>query len=239
MGARGVELDARTEVRPAEMSQTAVRQLRKLFDELNLKVCAVSFLTRRGYDASPDMDRRVAATKQAMKMAYELGADLVINHVGRVPAAPAEGAEPSEAWRNLQESLSELGRYGVHVGARLAAEASTDSGADLARLIAALPPGALGVSLNPGRLLANGHSPLEVVAALGRDIVHVHATDAVQDAARGHGGDVPLGRGMVDYPALLGALEEHNYRGYFTIERRGSPDPIFEIGQAVKYLQSL
>ncbi len=37
--------------------------------------------------------------------------------------------------------------------------------------------------------------------------------------ARGRGLDVPLGRGSVDYPALLGSLEERGYRGYFTIQR--------------------
>jgi L-ribulose-5-phosphate 3-epimerase len=57
--------------------------------------------------------------------------------------------------------------------------------------------------------------------------------------ARGRGLEVPLGRGSVDYPALLGALEERGYRGYFTIQRDTASDPETEIGQAVKYLRSL
>ena len=35
-----------------------------------------------------------------------------------------------------------------------------------------------------------------------------------------------LGRGSVDFPALFGALEEHGYRGYVTIERTSPDDPV-------------
>jgi sugar phosphate isomerase/epimerase len=51
--------------------------------------------------------------------------------------------------------------------------------------------------------------------------------------------EVPLGRGTVDFPALLGALEDHQYRGFFTIAREDSDHTEFEIGEAVKYLNSL
>jgi L-ribulose-5-phosphate 3-epimerase len=50
---------------------------------------------------------------------------------------------------------------------------------------------------------------------------------------------VPLGRGSADFPELLAMLEERGYRGYLTIQREGAEDPLFEIGQAVKYLRSL
>ena len=239
LGVRGIALDARTEVRPGDLSQTAARHLRKTLQELNLRVCAVSFPTRRGYDVADDLERRVAATKAAMKMAYELGADVVINHVGRVPTAPGDDEPASAAWQTMVEALSDVGRFGLHVGARLAAEVATDSGEDIARLIAALPPGSLGASLNPGRMVINGLSPLEAIAALKSDIAHVQATDGVRDSARGRGGEVALGRGLVDYPTLLGALEEHNYRGYFTLERHGAADPVAALRQSVEYLQSM
>ena len=67
----------------------------------------------------------------------------------------------------------------------------------------------------------------------------VHAKDGVRDLAQGRGLEVPLGRGTVDFPELLGQLEEHNYRGYFTIERERADDPVFEIGQAVSFLRQI
>jgi sugar phosphate isomerase/epimerase len=125
------------------------------------------------------------------------------------------------------------------VGARIAAETGSESGPDLARLIAALPPGAVGVNLDPGNLIVNGFSVLEAVEVLGSSILHVHAKDGVHDRAQGRGVEVPLGRGSVDFPALLGALEERDYRGYLTIERTGGNDPVYEVGQAVQYLKNL
>ncbi|MEX2025912.1 MAG: sugar phosphate isomerase/epimerase, partial [Pirellulaceae bacterium] len=52
LGAAAVEVDARKEVRPQEFTGTALRQFRKLLDDLNLRVCAVSFRTRHGYNVA-------------------------------------------------------------------------------------------------------------------------------------------------------------------------------------------
>jgi sugar phosphate isomerase/epimerase len=234
LGAEAVEIDARGDIKPQDLSRTAVRQLRKLLEDLNLRVCAVTFRTRRGYNVADDLERRIEATKQAMQMAYELGASVVVNQIGRIPEKP-EGAE----WDLLLQSLSDLGRHGQHVGATLAAETGSESSADLARLIAALPIGSIGVTFDPANLIVNGFSPRDALAAIGSHILHVHAKDAVRDLAQRRGLEVPLGRGSVDFPELLGALEERGYRGYLTIERDKCDDPIGEIGQAVEYLRSL
>jgi sugar phosphate isomerase/epimerase len=229
-----VEIDARGEINPQELSQSGRRQLRKLLDDLDLRVAAVGFRTRRGYDSPQDLERRIEATKRAMEFAYSLGASLVVNQIGRVPEK-SEGP----AWTTLVEALTDLGGYGQHVGATLAAETGSECGADLARLLAALPPGALAVCLNPGNLIVSGFSSLDAVQSLGVNIRYVHAKDGVRDLAQGRGVETPLGRGAADFPALCGALEEYGYRGYWTIQRERSDNPLAEVGQAVSYLQSL
>jgi sugar phosphate isomerase/epimerase len=50
---------------------------------------------------------------------------------------------------------------------------------------------------------------------------------------------VELGRGSAELPELLGQLTEFDYRGWVTIERRESPDPISKIENAVAYLRAL
>jgi len=234
LGVEAVEIDARGEIRPGGLSRTAVRQLRKMLEDLRLRVSSVGFRTRRGYDTAAELDRRIAATKAAMEMAHALGAGVVVNHVGRVPSD-----EESAEWRLLVEVLDELGRHGNQVGAFLAAETGTESGDDLARLLAALPEGALGVDLNPANLLLGGFSPLEAVAALGRSILHVHATDAVREPGSGRGSEVLLGEGTADFPELLGALDQHGYRGYFTLTHNTGGDPGSELGRAIGYLRRL
>ena len=243
LGADAVEIDGRNELRPNELSQTGVRQFRKLLSDLNLKVCALGFLTRRGYDVVDDLDRRVAATKDAMRLAYQLGAAVVVNQIGQVPSAAVledeANAEDRRRWRCLVEVLTDLGSFGQREGALLAAETGTEPGIDLARLLAALPPGATVATLDPGNLIVNSFSPLEAVRALGSSIAYVHIKDGVRDLARGRGLEVAVGRGSADFPELLGALEERGYRGYLTIERGESEDPVHEVGHAVQYLRNI
>jgi sugar phosphate isomerase/epimerase len=234
LGADGVAIDVRTELPPAQMSQTALRQFRKLLADLNLGVSAVTFMTRRGYDAADELERRVLATQAAMKFAHELGADVVINRVGHVPEN-----EDDPRFVRLVEVLTALGAYGDRVGARLAAQTGSESGTDLARLLAALPAHTTGVDFHPSGLIHHGHDPVEAVDGLGPNVLHVHACDAVRDVARGQAIDVELGRGSADMPAVLGRLEEHNYRGWVTIERHNASDPVAEIANAVAYLRSL
>jgi sugar phosphate isomerase/epimerase len=233
LGAEAVEIDARTEVRPSELSQTGLRQLRKMLDDLNLRVSVVRFATERGYNVPDELDRRIAATKAAMQLAYSLGAPAVTNGVGRIPEA-AEGPD----WDMLVEVLDDLGRHGDRVGARLAARTYDDPDL-LEKLIERLAPGAIGVDLDPGALIVGSFSPRDAVSRVGRHILHIHARDAVRDVAARRGIDVVLGRGSADFPALLGALEEHSYRGDLTIERRDASAPIEEIENAVAYLKSL
>jgi sugar phosphate isomerase/epimerase len=234
LGADAVEIDARQQLKPRELTQTGLRQLRKMLEDRNLRVCAVSFRTRRGYDVSDDLDRRIEATKDAMRLAYRLGAPVVVNHVGRIPT---ETSEP--AWDLLVQALGDLGHFGQREGAFLAADTGAEDPTLLARLIEAMPAGGLAVNLDPASLLINGFSPREAVRVLGRHTMHVYARDGVRDLARGRGVETPLGRGSVDFPELIGALEEFDYHGHFTVGRPGASDPISEFGQAVRYLRAL
>lgn len=234
LGADGVEIDARRELPPAQMSQTAVRQFRKLLDDLRLGVSAYSFMTRRGYEVPDELDRRVAATQAALKLARQIGCEVVINRVGQVP----ESADDPRFGR-LTEVLTCLAAYGDRVGARLAAQTGAEPPAHLVRLLDALPDNSIGVDLHPCGLIHHGQSPVEAATLLGRYVIHVHACDAVRDFSRGQAIDVELGRGSADLPALLGRLEEFNYRGWVTIERREGADQIAEISNAVAYLRSL
>lgn len=234
LGIRAVEIDARGSIRPETLTGTALREVRKRLEDHELRVAAVEFHTRRGYGHAEDLDRRVEATKAAMRMARSLGADLVVNQVGQVP----EDLQSKEGVL-LVDVLRDLGLYAHHAGAWLSAETGSESGAELRRLLDALPPHSLPVTLNPGNLILNGFSAQEAVDVLGETVRYVHAKDAVRDLGRRRGLEVTLGRGSVDWPSLLGALEEHGFRGYLTIAREDADDPLVEIADAAQYLASL
>jgi sugar phosphate isomerase/epimerase len=205
-----------------------------MLDDLNLRVSAVAFRTRRGYATSADLDARIDATKRAMTTAYQLGTNVVINHIGRVPAESDAAARST-----LIEALADLGRHGQKVGAMLAAETGTEPGEELAALITQLPPGSIGVDLNPANLIIHGHSPRPATVALAANVMHVHATDATRDLAHGRGIEVPLGQGNAEFPELLGILEEQQYRGYITIARHDTTNPILDVQQSLTFLRNL
>lgn len=234
LGAAGVELDARTELRPNEISQTGLRELHKLLSDRNLRVSAFAFPTRRGYDVPDDLEQRVLATQEAMRFAANLRSEVVIVRVGRVPA-DADHA----AFGRQVEALTALGIFGDRLGVRLAMQTADVSPPDLLRLLKALPEQSTGIDLHPSGLIRGGHSPREAVELLGPHVLHVHACDAVRDVATRTAVEVELGRGAADFPELLGRLTECDFRGWVTIERHDSANPLADIENAVQFLRSL
>lgn len=231
-GAQAVEIDARHELKPADLTGTAKRQIRKMLEDLNLRVSSLRFPTRRGYDVQADLERRIDATRQAMLMAYELGASHVINQIGRVPAD-----HESTAGQQLRSALEDLAGYGAKVGAFLAAETGTESGEDLLKLLDSLEDHFVPVAFNPGQLIINGFDPRSAIRALASRVGIVVAQDGVQDLARGRALEVPLGAGTADIPDLLGVLEDQQYRGWFVVGRPSCGEE--EAAEAVSYLAQM
>ncbi len=234
IGAKALQIDARGDLKPNELSDTGVRHLRKTMDDLNLRVASVQFFTRRGYNVLDDLDSRVQATKAAMQFAYRLGSPILINHVGRIPDEPT-GTD----WELLIQVLTELANHGQKVGAMLAATTGSESPERLESLVHALPEGSLLVDLDPGQLTMNGYPVLDAIKTFGPAIAHVQARDGMFDRAQNRGIAVQLGRGSVDFPALLGALQDQDYRGYFTVQRSLQEDPAEELRLALQYLRNL
>lgn len=234
LGVKAVEVDLRGELKPSEISETGIRHLRKMLEHFDVSVSAATFQTRRGYENLDDLSRRVEATKQAMSFAYELGTNVVINQIGKVP----EDRE-SEQWDTLMQSLSDIGRHAQHSGTFLAARTGTESGAELAAVIEALPRGSLAVDFDPGNLIINGYSASEALQDLAEHVMHFHVRDGVQDLAQGRGIEVPVGRGSADFPSLFGKLEEHHYNGWFSICRTYNENVFAEVADTIEYLRNI
>lgn len=232
LGVSAVELDARQQIHPSQLSDTGVRQLRKILADLNLQVAALRFQTRRGYDEPRDLQRRVEATKGAMQLAYRLAAPVVINGVGRIPEQ-----EDDPGWSPLRSVLDDLGRYGARVGALLAAETGAESGELLAKMLDSASDACVAVAFNPGQLIVNRQSVRAALQALKDRIQVVCAVDGVLDLAAGRGLMVPLGQGTADFPELIGELEEIPYQGRYIVGRADATPA--ELRQGVEYLRNL
>jgi sugar phosphate isomerase/epimerase len=235
MGGQAIQIDAGSDLRLSELSTTGIRQLRKMISDFDLRLAAIRFQTRRGYDCAEGLSRRIDATKDVMRIAYQLGAPLVINQVGHIP----DSADDPQ-FQGLAAVISDLGRHGTRVGTFFAAETGTEPGGVLARLLQSDQNAFVAAALNPGKLIINRFDVDEAVSALSDRIRVVFATDGVLDLAAGRGINVPLGQGTTDYPALLAKLEQLSFAGHFIVgDESPTPDSPQRAGDAIEYLKNM
>jgi sugar phosphate isomerase/epimerase len=232
LDADGVQIDLRQELAVADLSDTALRQLRKMLDDLHLRVGSVAFPTRRGFGNPDQLERRIEATRQAMHAASRLGARVILLVLGPCPAPAA----PERT--TLLEALGSLTSHGNRLGVELALQ-SNATATELEQLLGELPEGAVGLDVNPAELVLKSESPREFVERLGSRVTHLYANDAVRGFGSTGGSEVELGRGAADFPELLAILEEHGYRGWATIQRLNSRQPTADMENAVRFLRSL
>lgn len=233
LGVSAIEINALTEVRPAELSRTGVRQIKKLLEDYQLAVCCVNFPSRRGYATLDGLERRVEATKATMTMAWDLGCRVVSNRIGQIP--PSD----SPAYPHLIQALEDMGRHASHAGTVFAARTGDDEGSKVSELLKDLNPGALCIDFDPAELMLNRHDVQPAMDSLAENVVHFRARDAVRDLSRSDTVEVPLGRGSVDLPPLLAKLEEKNYQGYISVQCSPNPQAAIQLAQALQYLDNV
>ena len=232
-GVDGVQIDARDELRPADMTGTALRQVRKMLEEANLRVAGAALATRRGLLAPQDFERRIEAVTAAIGLASKLGGGVLVTNLGTLPAE--DDARRSE----VLDALTLLGAAGQRAGVVLAIAAADIEPDELATLLAELPEGTLGLDFNPGDLIAHGCTPREWLDRLGPHVVHFTAADAVPGIGGATAIQVELGRGVADVHELVARLlEQYGYRGWATAGRRGSASPEQELHDAAAFIRS-
>jgi sugar phosphate isomerase/epimerase len=217
MGARGVVIDAASELSPTRLTETGRRELRYLFRSVELTLIALTMPTRRPFDTNDQLDDRLRRAEGAFTLGYELGTNVILANVGGVPA------EADATRREIfLGALRELARRADHRGVRLTIETGPDPGPTLRKTLDGLASPGLAASIDPAALMLNGHDPIEAVRMLGPWVAHAYARDATASVApnlqTGRAGFPP---GVLDWDEFLGALEEVAYRGFLTVW----PDP--------------
>jgi sugar phosphate isomerase/epimerase len=233
LGAAGVQLDARSEIKPSEMSGTGRRQFLHVLSETGLQVASLDFpLRRRLWDAER-LDARLEALKETMQFAYELKARTVTVRLGGLP----EEAD-SAAQALLGDLLNDLARHGNRVGVTLAVGPGREPAGRLSEVLAKVTEGPIGVNFDPATAVMVGASPVESLQTLRQFVAHVMIRDAVRDL-EGGGVEVPVGRGDVPWEEVLALLQETGYSGWLTVDRTQGEDHSGDAGRAIQYLHSI
>lgn len=233
MGATGIQLDARNEVKSGEMSETGRRQFLHMLNEHGLKVASLEYPMNRALCDGDGLDARVEGLKEAMDFAYQLGARIVTVRLGRLPE------EQDEAGRCLLKTvLDDLARHGNSVGITLAVGPGRDTPGRLIAMLNEVSTGPIGINFDPTTFVGASQSPIDVLRSMGAFVSHVVARDATT-GADGLGNEAPVGGGVVPWNELLAVLHEVNYSGWLTVDRNQGDDRAGDAGRAIRFLQSL
>ena len=233
LGAAGIQLDARNEIKPSELSQTGRREFLHRLEELNLAVASVSFPARRPLHDLEELDARLAAARGAMEFAWQLGARVLTLRIGRIPDDPE-----SQEYDLLRNVLNDLARHGNRVGTTLAITPSRDSAESLAKFIGAITDGPVGINFDPAAFVIAGFQPTEALRSLYTTVEHFVVRDAIRDIDGG-GIEVPVGRGEVDWDEFIALIGEADYRGWLTVDRTQGEDKRGDLARAIQFLHNV
>ncbi len=233
MGAQGVQLDLRNEVKPGELSETGRRQLLHYLEELNLKVASAVFPTRRAFYDAEELEARLTATREAMEFAFQLKVNVLNLRVGRVP-----GEDDPEHFQILCDVLNDLARHGNRVGVTLAITPARDEPERLLQLLGEITQGPVGLNFDPAIFAMAGHNPSKVLERFQKFLMHITARDGLRDMDSS-GVEVPIGRGEVEWEEILALLDEAQYHNWLTIDRTQGEDRPGDIRRAMQYLKNV
>jgi D-psicose/D-tagatose/L-ribulose 3-epimerase len=134
---------------------------------------------------------------------------------------------PDEQWRAGVEQVRALGQYAGDLDLEIALELEPfalsllNDVASMVRFLDDVGHPAVKANLDISHL-ALAHEPAESIAALAGRVAHVHISDC---DGRVHG-DLPPGRGVVDFPPYLEAIRQLDIPdAVISVELEYSPEP--------------
>jgi len=119
----------------------------------------------------------------------------------------------------LRQAALRVGPRGVTLNVENEAACNTGTGAEAARLLAAVPEQSLKVNWDPGNAAARGETPYpDGYGKLPKArIAHMHCKDIVRKADGGTEW-AAMGKGIIDWLGQLRALKRDDYRGVLSLE---------------------
>ncbi|MCU0705516.1 MAG: sugar phosphate isomerase/epimerase [Fimbriiglobus sp.] len=163
--------------------------------------------------------------KAYLDLAYELGAQNLLLVLGEY-IWERQVISPAEQWATGVKHLKALGEYASGLGLQIALELEPfklsllNDVPNMVRFLDDVAHPAVGANIDISHLCLAKSQPEELRALRGR-AVHVHISDC---DGKVHG-DLPPGRGVVDFVPYLKEIATLNVPGAISIELEYSPEP--------------
>ncbi len=164
---------------------------------------------------------RLEELMQGVQWAEKIGTKDLTTHVGYMPENPYDPnyAGVITALKILCSSLKARGLY-------FNFETGQETPVTLLRAIEDIGTGNVGLNLDPANLILYGKAnPCDAMDVVGDFVRGIHVKDGLYPTnGRQLGAETRVGDGKVNFPRLIELLNQHKYKGHFTIEREISGD---------------
>src|SRR6266550_1125925 len=180
---------------------------------------------------------RIAHIKKASDFAKQCGIPAVQTHCGFIPENPND-----PVYKETIAAMKEVVGYCKRNGQNFRYETGQETPIALVRAIQDVGLDNQGVNFDLANLILYGKAnPVDAIELLGPYVQGIHAKDGLWPTnPKELGQEVPIGKGKVDFPRIIGRLKELNYRGAVTIEREISgPQQAEDVRAAKAYLEKL
>ena len=211
------------EVAMFEPGRLDARGIRRAFEAEGMDCTVCAILPQGVNPVDPDGAVRRRAWEHlaaCVETAGEMGAKViggpVYAPIGYLPGHRAGGEEMGWVVEMVQSVVPRLEALGMTLGLEPVNRAETylvRTGAEAAAICEAVGSDRVGVTIDTFHANIEEKSIAGAVKALGRRVVHLHASENDRGV---------LGRGHVDFAGVLAALGD--YEGYVVVEGFGVPD---------------
>jgi sugar phosphate isomerase/epimerase len=159
---------------------------------------------------------RIAHMKAVADFAQKAGIPALQGHCGFIPENPND-----PVYKESIDAIREVALYCKSKGLNLRCETGQETPITLVRAIRDVGTGNVGVNFDAANLVMYGKAnPVDAVSLLGPYIQGVHAKDGQYPTdPKNLGAEVPIGQGVVNWPAIVEKLKSIGYTNPLTIER--------------------
>jgi D-psicose/D-tagatose/L-ribulose 3-epimerase len=211
---------------PMETTPQELRTIRETCAAASLPVVSTVCCALGIADFNTPVRRfHIDRAKRYLDLGYDLRGKNLLLVVGEY-LWNQEVIAPADQWKWAVEGVQELGSHAKELGLEIAIELEpfhlsiVNSVDKMDRFLNDVGQPNVKANIDVSHL-ALAKDPAEKVGQLRGRIAHVHLSDC---DGKKHG-DLPPGRGVVDFPPYLKALAEAGFNGTVSIELEYSPEP--------------
>jgi sugar phosphate isomerase/epimerase len=211
---------------PLEIDVKERRLIKRECDRAGLPIISIACVAVGLIDFNPSVQKfHLQRCRTYLDLAYDYEAKNLLLVLGEY-IWERQVIPPAEQWRTAVHNVRELGKYAADLGLQIALELEPfklsllNNIESMVRFLDEVDHPAVKANIDISHLLLS-HTPPEEIARLRGKAIHVHLSDC---DGRVHG-DLPPGRGVVDFLPYLREIKALEIDGAISIELEYSPEP--------------